>query len=152
MATKVCPGCENEKDLDEFYTDAVKGTRSRCIACEKAYGKDWYRKNKRKNRNRSYKWIAKNPDEVRSKRLQNAYGITAQAYDQMLADQDGVCALCHKPEKAKSRSGAIRALAVDHCHDTGRVRGLLCRKCNQILGEIGDKLESAQKLVLYMKG
>lgn len=154
MATKVCPGCKIEKDLKEFYPARGKKRNhpGRCIECGKEYGKEWYRKNKAKNKRRSDKWRSENRIEVRDKELRNKYGITLDDYNEMLKAQDGVCALCGKTEKVKSRAGKIRALAVDHCHDTGRVRGLLCYRCNQLIAGIGDKLESAEKLVLYMEG
>ena len=154
MATKICPGCKIEKDLKGFY--ATRGKKKnhpgRCIECSKEANKRWYKANKARNKRRSYRWITKNADEVRNKRLQNKYGITLREYNRMLKRQKGVCALCGQPEKAKTRDGKIKALAVDHCHDTGKVRGLLCYKCNRSIGGIGDKLESAEKLVRYLEG
>jgi Recombination endonuclease VII len=62
------------------------------------------------------------------------YGLTAEGYDALLAVQGGVCALCRRAaEPVDRRTGAPRRLAVDHCHRTGRVRGLLCTVCNTSL-------------------
>lgn len=66
------------------------------------------------------------------------YGITIDAYDKLLAEQGGVCAICREVEDIKGRNGAVRSLSVDHCHETGAVRGLLCGRCNTGLGYFRD--------------
>ena len=63
--------------------------------------------------------------------LKKKYGISKDTYDQMLTDQGGVCAVCQCKPDGKD-------LAVDHCHTTGKVRGLLCSNCNTALGLFGD--------------
>lgn len=63
------------------------------------------------------------------------YGITADEYQRMHRFQGGRCALCRRA------TGATRRLAVDHCHATGRVRGLLCKRCNTILGHARDDVD-----------
>lgn len=62
------------------------------------------------------------------------YGLTKTQYTAMVAQQQGRCWLCQKPETAVSKFGQIKSLHVDHDHATGEVRGLLCQQCNQILG------------------
>ena len=61
------------------------------------------------------------------------YGITIEQYKEMSEKQNGLCAICHKPE-TQERKGIKYSLAVDHCHRTGKVRGLLCFKCNSAMG------------------
>jgi hypothetical protein len=73
----------------------------------------------------------KTKERARAKRLMDNYKLTVEQYDAMLAYQNGVCYVCHKPEPVKGRR-----LSVDHCHITGLVRGLLCSRCNPILGKI----------------
>jgi hypothetical protein len=68
------------------------------------------------------------------------YGITLEEYNQKLEKQQEVCAICHCPETTKTKKGAISALAVDHDHTTGEIRGLLCRTCNTALGKFRDSL------------
>ena len=63
------------------------------------------------------------------------YGVTPEQYEQMMLDQNGVCAICNQ--------SCIRALAVDHDHETGVVRGLLCWKCNTGLGRLEQYLDRA---------
>lgn len=88
--------------------------------------------------------------QIRDKQLQRDFGITLGMYNKMLDDQGGVCAICEKPEFSK-RSGKIRALAVDHCHDTGRVRALLCTSCNPMIGYSKDDTNILRKAAAYLE-
>lgn len=75
---------------------------------------------------------AKNKSEIaRAKRLMDNYRLTVEQYDAILAHQGGVCYGCHQAEPVKNRR-----LAVDHDHSTGEVRGLLCSRCNPIIGKL----------------
>lgn len=67
-------------------------------------------------------------------KLRRRYGLTLEQHDAMLAAQNGVCAICCRPEEHKKYT----RLSVDHDHDTGKVRGLLCRRCNSMLANSGD--------------
>lgn len=73
------------------------------------------------------------------------YGLTYEEYVEILAKQGGTCAVCKQPERELGRGGALKAMSVDHCHKTGRVRGLLCSHCNKRLGVLEDSewLENA---------
>ena len=71
--------------------------------------------------------------------------MTLDEYDQMLSEQDGVCALCHKPDPTGRR------LSVDHDHDTGRVRGLLCIRCNNALRTLGDSESTLRTVLRYVE-
>jgi hypothetical protein len=77
--------------------------------------------------------------------LMKTFGINADQYEAMMEEQNHVCAICNKPELCK------RALAVDHCHVTKRVRGLLCTNCNMALGKFQDDLQIMQNAIEYMK-
>ncbi len=74
------------------------------------------------------------------------YRLTVRRYDEMVETQSGVCAICRWPETVTS-AGKIIALSVDHDHVTGRVRGLLCRRCNNALAFVEDRpwIEAAEK-------
>lgn len=87
--------------------------------------------------------------ERNSRYLRN-YGISLDTYNQMLDDQHGVCAICHLPEKAKNNQGEIKPLAVDHCHTTGKVRGLLCHSCNVLLGRSYDNTVILASAIEYL--
>lgn len=80
-------------------------------------------------------------DHVRQLRK---YGLTPVDYAALLAAQGGVCALCGSTQG--------RRLVVDHCHETGRVRGLLCTACNGALGKLGDTPEALLRVVAYLRG
>lgn len=78
--------------------------------------------------------------------LKKKYGITLEKYNKMLSEQEYKCYICHKHEDKLDRS-----LAVDHCHKTGKVRGLLCGNCNRFLGQIDDDINIAERLVEYLQ-
>ena len=86
------------------------------------------------------KWYAANRDrrmaQVRTNYLKREFGWTEEDYEAMLASQGGVCAICREPEKIRVSGGRPRRLAIDHEHGPGgRVRGLLCYRCNTVLGQ-----------------
>lgn len=64
----------------------------------------------------------------------------------MFAEQNGCCAIC-----GDHQSNQARSMAVDHCHETGRVRGLLCMKCNTGIGKLGDSPELLRKAIAYLE-
>lgn len=83
-----------------------------------------------------------NPASRRNAHLKHRYGLAAGEYDKLLAAQSGVCAICKKPP-AEAHEGKPRhwrdLLAVDHCHETDKVRGLLCNNCNAGIGHLGTE-------------
>jgi hypothetical protein len=82
---------------------------------------------------------AANPERFKVYYLKRNYGVSAEDYKDMLSSQGGVCAICAQPETARDpKAGAARAMAVDHCHTSGRVRALLCSSCNTGLGLFRD--------------
>jgi len=72
------------------------------------------------------------------------YGITAEQFKLLANKQDGLCAICKKQEKLGT------ALSVDHCHESGRIRGLLCRQCNVGIGNLGHDIELLEKAIKYL--
>ena len=78
------------------------------------------------------------------------YGINVDDYERMLAEQGGVCAACGQKETAYNQHGP-HDLAVDHDHETGVVRGLLCMRCNRALGLLGDNADRVQALAEYRR-
>jgi len=81
--------------------------------------------------------------------IQRTYGITAEDYYSMLVDQNGKCAVCESEEVNSSRVSSGK-LFIDHCHDTGKVRGLLCSKCNHAIGLLNDDPELLHKAIAYL--
>lgn len=85
------------------------------------------------------------------KERERRFGITQHEYAELFRSQNGVCAICASPETA-TRNGKIKALAVDHCHKTGKVRGLLCSDCNTGIGKLKDSREILISAVRYLDG
>jgi hypothetical protein len=103
-----------------------------------AYRAKWMREN--------YHNTPRGKAVTRKAKLKRLYGITPEDYDRMLVEQGGTCALCDR----KPREG--RRLAVDHCHSTGRVRGLLCDIHNRAIGYLGDNEIGLQRALDYIRG
>lgn len=91
-------------------------------------------------------WNAKNG---RAWRMERTFGITVEDYDKMLADQGGICAICGGPPRGSG--GANGFFHVDHCHDTGAVRGLLCGPCNVGIGALGDDIKRVARALEYLR-
>lgn len=139
-----CPGCQLEKPLSEFY--AHKGIR-RCKPCIAEKAREWRKKNperalyhtrrsyhKHKHKNRADpKWRERERKRVRDFTRMKKMGLSAARYEEMLAAQGGRCAICQSQTSFKGRP-----LYADHCHQTGRVRGLLCHKCNVAIAFMKD--------------
>lgn len=107
--------------------------------------KEWWRKHREEINAGQRKRYAKNKDKEHARNLARKFGLTADDYTQKLREQSHVCAICRQPDQ--------RRLSVDHCHRTGKIRGLLCKKCNQFLWALEEPgwLERAQEyLALYL--
>jgi hypothetical protein len=124
----------------EYRRAWQKKNRAKCAE----YSAKWRRDNPEKARQAEKKWRDKNSDPRRHKRLQTRYGVTLEQYEVVLKRQSGVCAICNET----SRDG--RRLAVDHCHYTGKIRGLLCFHCNTAVGKLGDTADKVARAVKYL--
>jgi hypothetical protein len=134
---KKCIACGIEKDLSLFHkagfeSDGRQKYRSRCSDCIKPVTKNRYHSNKEHLRK-----------TVRNHQLKAMYGITADDYEKMKEEQRDKCFLCGGKDKKR--------LSVDHCHDTGRVRKLLCSSCNFALGLFRDNPELLRKAADYVE-
>lgn len=128
---KVCSVCGIKKPLDDFYVyERSRGglnVFARCKPCHLDYG-------------RSYREA--NPDVGRNARMLRKYGIGVEEYEALLVAQGGVCAICGVQPKEEPYG----CLQVDHDHETGEVRGLLCRSCNTALNIIDDPIKRERAL------
>lgn len=98
------------------------------------------------------KWRDNNRNRVRELHLLGRFKLAKEAYDAMLVAQGGVCAICGRAERVVDpRTKQLRSLAVDHCHATGRVRGLLCFSCNVAIGFLGDSPQVAEAARAYLE-
>lgn len=91
-----------------------------------------------------------NREIYRERELRKNFDIGVAEYDQMLVNQDGACAICFKPETAE-KHGRVLALSVDHNHETGRIRGLLCGQCNTGIGKFGDDIDLLMNAISYLR-
>lgn len=142
-----CTECENSKSESEFYN--YKHER-RCKQCVSEIRKAAYKANPEKHRKAKSDFTKSNPDNIRNTKLKQTYGITLKQYNDMLAKQNYGCAICGKPETAVWR-GRTLSLAVDHCHTTDKVRGLLCMKCNRAFGLLEENTTNMLNMIEYAK-
>lgn len=136
------------------------------IANKKAYQRAWYlahreqirikgiayrKANKEKIKISNKKYYRENKEFVKLTNwrcnIKRRYGITIKQYDTMYEQQDGHCAICGK-ELIK---GVVNGCCIDHCHETGKVRGLLCDSCNVGLGRFNDNPDTLIKASSYIK-
>jgi hypothetical protein len=113
---------------------------------QKAYRKAYYEKNKEKAAAYGREYVRVNKEKLRCHTLQRNYGITSIEYDRILAFQNGVCACCYTSNPGRQH----KAFNVDHCHKTGKVRGLICYSCNVGIGHLGDNFQSVSNAITYL--
>ncbi|QCW23048.1 hypothetical protein [Synechococcus phage S-B05] len=132
---RVCNKCGETKEFKSFSPKGkrVDGSRkysSHCKPCQAKVKKERY-----------------SPERKREKDLKSKYGITLNEYDDMLTRQNYKCAICGTDDTTFSNG---KRFHVDHCHTTGKVRGLLCGKCNVALGHIGDNIDTLSRMINYL--
>jgi len=123
---KRCGRCQVTKTLEDFNKNSAKkdGLQERCRDCQKGH----YQTNDGPIKNRAFQ-------------LKRKYDLTLESYDKMFLEQEGKCLICKRCDER---------LVVDHCHTTGKVRGLLCSGCNRGLGFFNDRAENLQKAAEYL--
>jgi hypothetical protein len=142
--SRICRVCGQPKEVDQLLHSGVsKKTGERLIKniCKKCSNRQ--RENARKlnvNQGRRERRLAKNCRYY----VWEKYGLTEEDVATMLENQGGVCAICHRLPNGKS-------LAVDHCHTTGKIRGLLCHSCNTSLGHFNDDVVILERAIQYLK-
>ncbi len=150
---KTCTKCKVVQTVDDFYRDArcKSGYRSVCKTCVNAKAREWQRNNPDRMKAISARGREKmrQSGRLKDRYLRDRFGITIEDYNRMLDEQNGACAICGRPETSMHQ-GKIRDLAVDHCHATGRVRGLLCGNCNNGLGRFEDDPDRMLAAAIYV--
>ena len=122
---KTCTKCRKRKWNSEFYTRPDGSIHSYCNSCRLS-------------------------DGIIRERKRN-YGINEIEYQRMLKIQKDKCLICKQSEYRKDRNGNIQPLSVDHCHKIGKVRGLLCFRCNAGLGNFNDNPEILKQAAKYLE-
>lgn len=134
---KTCKDCGQTKDLSEFHShkSCSMGVRPECKDCSNIVAKV-----------RSANYRKAEPIKRKFTVLKNKYGISQEQYEALLKEQDNKCKICGNPE-----TGSKECLSIDHCHSTGKIRGLLCHLCNVGLGSFKDNIENIEKAIKYLQ-
>lgn len=165
-SSKGCTKCRKVRPIS-FYCKSKKaadGLSSFCKVCRTTYQRNWKRNNTSKTKKyrrkhyvknadkcnaRTTSWRIRNPDKYkkseRIRHLRAKYKISLEDYNKLFVAQKGVCAICKRLDASKAAS-ELAPLCVDHCHETGKVRGLLCHKCNRDLASIENEKFLAESL------
>jgi hypothetical protein len=143
MELKQCPSCGTEKPVTDFGKNKQRsdGRSFYCKACSNKKARDRY-----SEKRLDPEWYRLEQEKERDRHLRRTFGINSEQYNQMLETQEGKCAICLTTE---CKSGY--AFAVDHCHTTGTIRGLLCRDCNTSIGKLNDDIETLQRAIKYLR-
>lgn len=145
QTTKTCIKCGEEKSYDQFVKSKKcrNGVSNTCKCCENL-------------RQREYARVARETDEnyVENRQISQEkdrakrYGLTLDQLENMKRVSKGLCEICGSPPS--NRGTASKSLHVDHCHSTGQVRGMLCSKCNMILGQINESPQRLLEMLVYL--
>jgi hypothetical protein len=119
--------------------------------CKQCYNIDYRESHKEYNKRRHIQYNSLNPDSIKSNHYRRRYGLTLDEAKVKLQEQDGLCAICKKKlcfiEGKKGRDKPV----VDHCHNTKKVRGILCIPCNLALGYMYDNPNLLQSAITYLQ-
>ena len=149
--------CEEWKDFEKFVRDIPSNTYKMFRKTEELpysidnviFFDDRGEEPTERRRRIQAEYRKANPKKFKNYVLKSYYGITLEEYQAKLESQGNVCAICGQPEQVK-RDGQVKALAVDHDHETGKVRGILCQACNKALGLLKDDVSLFQKSIDYL--
>lgn len=146
---KICTKCKEYKSLKDFGR-SHKGKyklRSDCKECRRLERfnrnyKQEYIKYKDKIKENTRLWQRKNTNKTRFYQIKTIYGVTREEYNTLKIKFNNTCGICKKKPKYN--------LAIDHCHKTGKIRGLLCRKCNSAIGFLNDDPNLVKAALEYL--
>jgi len=123
--------------IPDCHPDQEHMAHGECRVC---YAARYYRENRERYRALNRAWEQRNRGRSRLRR----YGMTPEQYARLLAAQNGVCAICATPP------GVRHGLSVDHDHNTGRVRALLCAACNAGIGQFRERPDVMYRAIRYL--
>lgn len=126
---KTCSKCSHVKPDEDFRDRA-----NQCKQCRAEYTRNWQLANK---------------DKVYYNLCRYRYGMTPEAVTQLIADQNGLCAICQQPPTMKGPRG--QRLFIDHCHTSGKIRGAICNDCNLALGRAKDNVQILRSMITYLE-
>jgi hypothetical protein len=161
-----CTTCEKFLPKEKFHkkTQNKNGYSYKCRRCTSEYGKrnrnsdpnfaekhklrgqKWYTENKEDKLLKNKEWRENNISKYREINLKSRFGINNTQYEEMLNLQSNSCSICKK-----HKDEFTYHLVVDHCHVTGKIRGLLCKKCNLGIGHLNDDITILENSIEYLK-
>lgn len=147
---KCCNKCSKTKPISAFFADKAMrdGKSSICKDCKRENVYKWREANKDKYNADMRAYQKANPEMRYGVEIKRRYGCTLEEYNKKLIEQEGKCDICgclHNPADKKGR------LYVDHCHKSRRVRALLCKHCNSMLGYAKDDVDTLSLAIEYLK-
>jgi hypothetical protein len=154
---KTCTKCGVTQPILSFYQHrgTKDGRATYCKDCQKVASRAWTAAHSEHVKARNAARQVTHPGEAQRNARQwnlRLYGLTEETYAELLAKQNDVCAICLGPEtQIDKRTGLTRRLSVDHDHDTLKVRGLLCCRCNWAIGRLGDTHEQLARAAAYLR-
>ena len=170
MDVKTCSKCKTSKPIDRFNYSRPNVLRGNCQSCQNDYNKKYLKKNpekvsqfalNRKGRSKEYRqetkkerneylkeWGRRNPEKRRAQKYRHRYGIDVDGYNSMLLARNGKCAICYSSDFGRANA---KVFVVDHCHQTGTIRGLLCHKCNMVIGFSNDSKDLLLRAISYLE-
>lgn len=134
--SKVCRVCGVTKPIFD-YDSTPHGYRGMCKPCKRKQWRDWSVTRPALDAKRAYQMYLK-------------YGLSEHDYEVMLILQEGRCAICNREEWRLHRSGVLLNLSVDHDHETGEIRALLCSGCNVGLGSFAEDADRLRAAAAYI--
>jgi hypothetical protein len=150
---KRCILCKQTLPIETFgnnkgYHDGLDRV---CKPCSAARNAAYTRANRETLNRKQMERYYKDPLKYADYELKKTYGLAPGTYDQMLAAQGGKCAICGIDDPGTRTRRRTRRFAVDHCHDTGAVRGLLCSNCNRGIGYLKHSEENLLAAIRYLR-
>lgn len=142
----------NDPDYRERARESARRYReSRDPVARKAYRRAYYEAHREETIEKQGIYYRANRERYRLQYIERKYGISADEYAAIYDRQRGLCAICERPERLTNGGPVVMELAVDHDHETGRVRGLLCVGCNTSLGGFNDDPALLTRAMEYLR-
>lgn len=129
------------------------GKRWACRPCRNKKALEWQKVNKERANAKNRRWASKNKlkkiNLARISKVKQQYNLTEEQYALLIKEHDNKCAICGREERIKLK-GTLWSLSIDHCHKTGKIRGLLCAQCNVGIAKFDENIIFFQNAIKYL--
>jgi len=132
---------KNKENIKQKANNYYSRNKEKCNEQAKRYREE----NLEKVKEVQQEWYRNNPEKVKEQKLRKTYGISLEQYNGMYEKQNGRCAIC-----GTHQNELKQMMSVDHCHETNRIRGLLCNKCNRGIGYLRDDVKIVENALKYL--